>query len=86
MKREPEALIDFGNVPAFYADTIGSAEIVGSNVHVVFCVSKRIDGARVNVAVVEVVRPLESCLQLTLRDMLREQMLDPSGVSLALVH
>lgn len=71
---EEERVLDFGNVPVFYADVIASAEIVGSNVHVVFAALKTIDGILSSVAVVEVVRPLESCLQLTLQDMLRRQM------------
>lgn len=80
---EKTRLIDVP-VQAIYADEIASAEIVGSIVRIMFCEKKTLDGERVRIPVVELLRPLESCLQLTLQDMLRVQLMQPPEAQLSL--
>lgn len=73
MSGERLRVIDTGPVQVVYADDIASAEIVGQNVRILFVETKTIDGERLWVPSIEMIRPLQSCLRLTLRDLLQSQ-------------
>lgn len=61
-------------VPVIYANEIASAEIVDGAVHILFAREETLDQERVLIAVLTLIRPLASCLQLTLRDMINAQL------------
>lgn len=76
IKAENVATLDMNQVPTIYADEIASAEIIGPNVRIVFVETKTIGNQVAQVPVLELIRPLVSCLRLTLRDLLARQMTD----------
>jgi hypothetical protein len=66
-------IIDNGPIQTIYADEIASVELIGSNVKIVFAELVTIETETVLAPVINLVRPLASCLQLTLQDLLRPQ-------------
>jgi hypothetical protein len=70
---KPRRLIDTG-APTFFAHEIYSAEIVGNNVRIVFVDHLTVDREPAAETVLTLIRPLDSCLKLTLRDLLTSQM------------
>lgn len=56
---EPRLIEDLG-VPVIYCDGPARVSIEGSNVRIVFFEYRRIEGERVRVAVLEMVRPMAS--------------------------
>lgn len=71
---EAPAVLEFNSVPVIFADGIASALLVGNNVRITFYERRLLDGKEVRVAVLELVRPLASCLELSLQAMLQAQM------------
>lgn len=61
-------------VPVIFAHGIGSVRIVGGNVNIVLYVCRDIGGKIAKVPAVELIRPLDSCMELTLRELLFKQL------------
>lgn len=61
-------------VPLVFCHRIASARIFGSDVNVLYYAMREIDGEIVGVPNLELVRPLEDCRRMTLRDMLDRQL------------
>lgn len=69
-------LVDFGPVPVYYADEISAVELLGAggNVRITFCQVRMIEGERLLVPEVAVIRPLSACRQPTVQLLLRAQL------------
>ncbi len=53
-------LVELGPVPVVYADAVARVEIEGGNVRMTQVVIRVIDGERVAVPVLEIIRPVDS--------------------------
>lgn len=56
-----ERLVDCGPVAVIYADGIAGVIVNDPNVRIMFFEYREIDGERVRVPVVEIIRPIVSC-------------------------
>lgn len=73
-------LIDLSPIPVIFAEGIASALIVGSNVHIIFYDARMMSGQQIHYPVLELIRPLASCLELTLRELLKPQLAASQGM------
>lgn len=73
-------LIELSPIPVIFAEGIASALIVGSNVHIVFYDARMMSSQKVHYPVLELIRPLASCLHLTLRELLKVQLRATEGL------
>lgn len=76
-------LIDDATMPVIYCDGPARVLIEGSNVRILFFEYRRIDGERVRLGVLEMVRPLASIQMGNILGMIAEAKSDTEGIATA---
>lgn len=80
-------ILDVGPVPVYYCSEIISAEVIdGCNVRIRFAERRIIERELLLVPTVDLIRPTKSCLQLTLQELLRPQLMIPREERAVLPH